>query len=288
MLDSTPEEFKKLSSEVGNLRSELDKINTDKEFWFKKKESLKTEINSAIRDIRNLKSQSDQKNIDLIDLKKQRDKYNDEVHSLIKIIKKLNDEKSAAFKKYNIKVDPSKIQQKINELESKVEIEVNFEKEKKLMEEIKKLKKVFDDSSEIVKLSSREQELHNSIKESRKKADEFHKKIQDTAKDANYDNFLSLSAKITNLKKEQEEAFLKFIEFKDKFALLNGDFKQKAERHDMLRFIFKKDKEVQNTVRAENSRSIIDKKANEAEQKLKSGKRLTTEDLLSFQAEMKD
>ena len=68
MSDNTPEEFKRLTSEVSTLRFELEKVNDDKEFWFKKKESLKTEINSSVNTIRNIKSESDKKNIELIEL----------------------------------------------------------------------------------------------------------------------------------------------------------------------------------------------------------------------------
>ena len=280
---TTLENYKQIQSSINELKNKLHEINQQKEHWFKKKEDLKKEINELIKEIKEIKSEKDKKNLELHELKKQRNMYNDQVHDLIKRIKKLNKEKAKTLKKYNIKVDPANIQEKINKLEKKVEIEVNFEKEKKLMDEIRKLKKSYDESSELREIGEKAVNIDKEIKEARKKADEFHKKIQDITKDSTYDNFMELSKKITELKKVQEEAFQKFIDHKNDYSKLNQELKTKLDELMKVKDEINKDKELQRRIHEDKTRKILRENSREVEEKLKTKKKLTTEDLLKYQ-----
>ena len=283
MSNVTLENYKKVQTDISQLRTRLQNINEKKEFWFKKKEDLKKELNDLIHKIKEIKAEKDRKNVELQQLKEQRDKYNDEVQRLIKNIKNLNEEKANAFKKYNIKVDPTKIQQKINELEKKVEMEVNFDKEKKLMEEIKKLKKAYEESSEVRQIAEKAHELEKTIRESKKKADEFHRKIQEITRDTGYEVFMELSKKITDLKKEQEDAFQKFIDHKNEYSNVNNELKNKIEEFQVLKLVFSKDKEAKRIDKEEKDKSFIKDKIKAVEEKLRNKKKLTTEDLIALQ-----
>ncbi len=283
MSNVTIENYKKIQSDISQLKSKIHDINEKKEQWFKKKEDLKKELNELIQKIKVIKAEKDKKNVELQELKTNRDKHNDEVHNLIKNIRSLNDEKANAFKKYNVKVDPTKIQQKINELEKKVETEVNFEKEKKLMKEIKELKKAYEESTEVRKISEKAHEVEKTIRESKKKADEFHKKIQDINKDTGYEVFMELSKKITALKKVQEDAFQKFIDYKNEYSNANNELKNKMEEYQVLRLVFSKDKEVRKIDREERQQSFIKDKIRAVEEKFRTKKKLTTEDLIALQ-----
>ena len=280
------EEFRKLNGEVRSLKPQVDSLNSEKESWFKKKEDLKVEINDLIRKIKQIKAESDKKNIDINELKKQRDKHSSEAKSLIKKVRNINNEKANALKKFNIKIDPSQIQEQINHLEKRVETEVDFEKEKKLMEEIKKLKRVFGESSEVMTIAKEAEQIELAIKDSKKKANEFHKKIMHAVKDVGYDQFIQLSTKINSLKKEQENAFQMFIESKKKFIEINRDYKEKAERLEMFRLVFSKDKKMKIAIKEENNNEVIERNSQQVEAKLKSMKRITTEDLLKIQGDI--
>ena len=76
-----------IQKEISNLKNKLNEIDKEKELWFKKKEDLKLDISSLIKQIKDIKSIKDKSNIDIIELKKERDKYNDEVKLLINEIK---------------------------------------------------------------------------------------------------------------------------------------------------------------------------------------------------------
>lgn len=283
MPEFTIEEYKKVHDEVSQLRSKLDEVNTHKEQWFKQKEDLKKEIANLILKIKEIKSEKDKKNVELEELKKQRDFYNTEVKNLINSIKDINEEKSNAFKKYHVTVDPKNIQNKINELEKKVESETDFNKEKKLMLEINRLKKTYGEVSELAKISEKEEELSKNIRASRKKANEFHEKIIAITKNAGYEIFIALSKKISDLKKTQEDAFQKFIEHKNQYSEINQELNIKLENLEMLRAVFAKDKEARKIERNEKDRKLIEEKTKQVEHKLKTKRRLTTEDLLVLQ-----
>ncbi len=283
MEDFTIEEYKKVSNEVSNLRVQLREINEKKEYWFTRKENLKKDINNLIAKIKEIKSQNEIKKKEVQELKSQRDKYNSMVQELISQIKKINDEKAKAVKDYNIKLDPIKIQQKINELEKKVEIEANFEREKKLMEEIKKLKRVYYESSKIFEIANQANKVHKQIIDAKKKANEFHKQIQESAKDPFYNVFIELSKKITETKTLQEQAFQTFIDYKNKYAKHNVDLKKNIDTLEMLNRVLNKNKEVKKLKELEKNRKIINEKTKLVEEKIKNKKKLTTEDLLVLQ-----
>lgn len=283
MPDITIDKYKSLSEEIHHIRERINKIDQNKEHWFKRKEDLKKEINIHIEKIKEIKAEKDRRNLELQELKKQRDKYNDEVKKLIKRIKELNEEKEEAFKKYNVKVDPKKIQEKINQLEKKVEIETNFEKEKKLMEEIKKLKKAYEESSEILKLGEKAELIDKEIKESRKKADEFHRRILEITKDTTYDVFIDLSKKINALKSEQEAAFQKFIDHKNDYATINYELRNRLEELKVLDKIFEKNKEIIKIKEEGKQRAFLLAKTRVIEEKIRNKEKLTTEDIIAMQ-----
>ena len=279
----TIEEYKKTHSEISNLKIKLKEVNQKKEYWFTRKESLKKDLNNYIAKIKEIRSQKDQKKIELTQLKSERDKYNSIVKELISKIKNINDEKAKAFKKYNVSINPKKIQEKINELEKKVETETNFEKEKKLMEEIKKLKKVYGETSEVLKIAEEANKLSREIRDTRKKANEFHRKVIETTRDTTYSVFMEISNKITEVKSLQEQAFQTFIDYKNVYSNLNEDMRKKLETHDMLTKVLSKNNELKKHNEMEKSRKIVKDKSMKAEEKLKNKKKLTTDDILALQ-----
>lgn len=283
MQDFTVEEYKKATSEVSNLKSQLKEINQKKEYWFTRKEDLKKDINSLIAKIKEIRSQKDIRKKEVDELKAQRDKYNSVVQELISKIKNLNDEKAKAFKDYNVKIEPSKIQEKINQLEKKVEIETNFEREKKLMDEIRKLKKVYDETSGVFKIVFEASKLYKEIKDARKKANEFHRKVQESARDPSYAIFAELSKKITETKTFQEQAFQTFIDYKNKYYTANEDLKKQLDTLEMLNRVLNKNREVKKIQETERNKRILNEKTRIVEEKFRSKKKLTTEDLLVFQ-----
>ena len=284
MQEQTVNKYRTLKSEISSIKKNLDILEEQKENWFRKKEDLKKEIHENVQKINEIKAERGKKNLQIGELKKQRDKYNGEVKHLIKKIKKLNEEKTEIFKKYNIKVDPAKIQEKINNLEKKVELEVDFEKEKKLMDEIKKLKKSYEESSEVMKIAETAASLDREIRETRRIADDFHRRVGEIMDDTTYDVFIDLSKKINDLKKEQEAAFQKFIDCKNEYSSFSRELRNRMGEMQVLDKVFSKNRVMMELRKEEDTKEIIMEKTRIAEEKIKLKKKLTTEDILALQA----
>ena len=277
------DEQKKVQDSVTQLRNQLKEISAKKEFWFQKKEALKTEIKEKVQQFKNYKELSEKRRLELKELKTQRDKENSEVHTLIGNIKKLNKQKYKALKKYNLKIDPSRLHDRINELEKKVETETNFEHEKKLMEEIKKLKKAYEQSSEVLVLAEQAKQLDAQIKETRKKADDFHKRILVLTRDSDYTDFMRLSQEITELKKTQEEAFSIFIEHKNLYLKAANDLNEHLKTLEVVHEKLTEDRDYIRSIHDARRKEYAKERVQQVEEKIKSKKRLTTEDILAFQ-----
>ncbi|HZX12391.1 MAG TPA: hypothetical protein VFE88_02955 [Candidatus Nanoarchaeia archaeon] len=280
---NTLEEYKSLNKGILDLKTKIQEISKQKEHWFEKKESLKKNINDLVKHIRQLKDQMHTKSTTIRELKDQRKKYNSEVKDLIKKIKKLHKEKEKAFEQYNIRIEPSKLLEKINILEKKVEIEISFDKEKKLMEEIKKLKKSYEESTEAFKLLEQTKALDKEIKASRKKANDFHQQIQTITRDNNYAKFFQLTQDLDTLKKTQEEAFQTFIKHKNEYLQAQQELRPKLETLTIIKQSLDKDKELSRACHALKQKELIKNKAQRVEEKIKTKKKLTTEDLLIYQ-----
>ena len=136
-------DFSSLNEEIKGIKFELNKLNTEKESWFSKKEAIQKEISSLILDIKKLRSTHSSSISHVTESNKnksERDKENLIVQELIKKIKSLNDKKTEIMKKNKIKESPERLFKLIESLETKIETEaMSFNKEKEIMKKINSL-----------------------------------------------------------------------------------------------------------------------------------------------------
>jgi len=264
---------------IASSQKKVSELNKQKEFWFNRKEDLKKELNELVKKIKEFKLERDKANVSIESLRSQRNAYSSKIKDLIKQIKKLNKKKNKFLKRYDVKIDPSRIREKINELEKRVEIEVDFKKEQKLMKQINELKKSYAESPELNEILEKSKKISAEITETKKKADEIHQKIIEYTKDKGYSMFIELSKKISEIRKQQEDAFQKFINFKNEYINENNELRKILEHI--------KDNKNKNIVKNQEKESrimdIIKRKVEFVEQKLKQKKKLTTEDLIAYQ-----
>ena len=264
---------------IVSLQKKGSELNKQKEFWFNRKEDLKKELNELVKKIKDFKLERDKANVSIESLRSQRNAYSSKIKDLIKQIKKLNKKKNKFLKRYDVKIDPSRIREKINELEKRVEIEVDFKKEQKLMKQINDLKKSYAESPELNEILEKSKKISNEITETKKKADEIHQKIIEYTKDKGYNMFIELSKKISEIRKQQEDAFQKFINFKNEYINANNELRKILEhiKNNKEKNIIKKQEKEERIL------DIIKKKVEFVEQKLKQKKKLTTEDIIAYQ-----
>lgn len=282
-------EYERAKEEARRLRSELARVGKEKEQWFAKKEELKTALQAAIAQLKTMRQGRDNVQEELQKIKAERDKYNKEVQRVIAELKTVNVDKTKKVSAYQGRVDLASMAKRIDHLEQSVEIETDFKKEQKLMEQIRKLKKSYDEQQGSRELAQKSSHLIHELRDLKKKADSFHKQVQILAQDASYTQFLDLSKQITQLKKTQEEAFSQFVTHKNQYQELYKTYREKLK---LLKGVqdelgieppMKMAKMKDTTKSSKEQERMLAEKNKEVEEKIKKGKTLTNEDLLIFQ-----
>ncbi len=272
---------------ISELKKELNKLNKNKEDWFKKKEELKKEVADVIAKIKEASTNTAELGKKVAEFKDKRDKLNAKVKELIIKIKELNKRKDEQLSKIKFKGSPEQIKVRIEQLEERLETSAcSFDKEKKLMKEINGLKKQLSSLGNVKPLFDEIDKLSKEIDETKKKSDNFHERVKEFAKakkKASTD-FRKYSNLITGLKKDQADAFDKFIEFKQEFAKVNKLLQDKLKLLKEDNELKREKKIYEQQKKKEKIEQELKKKASEVKEKLKSKKVLTTEDLLAFQS----
>ncbi|MDI6737043.1 MAG: hypothetical protein QME12_00820 [Nanoarchaeota archaeon] len=285
MAEETPEN-KGLKNEVQGLREKLNELNQKKEEWFKKKEELKAEIATTIARIKDAKGKNDVLNKDISGFKASRDEFNAQVKELIAKIKGLNKKKDCMLAKSKFKGIPSEVKGRINRLEESLETQAfTFDKEKKIMKEINNLKKQYESVKCIYDVQKEINDVSHQITEAKKKGDEFHNKLRERSgsNKESYESFIQLSKDIGKLKKTQEEAFANFIKFKQEYAEASKVLKEKMDAARGVAEVEAGERRQKQRERKYDERKQLKERANVVKEKLRSKKKLTTEDIITMQ-----
>ncbi len=273
------------NTEISELRNKTNSLKEQKEILYKGQDEIRKKIREEADKIRELKSESDKTSIELDNLRKARDNENIKVKELISNIKSLREKKKLILQKHNIK-EPEKAYGRIESLEKRVETEaLSPSQEKKLMKQINDLKKIFGKNSELGKIIKDIKEISGKLNESKKRGDEYHKKLREVKKIRGYKKFREALKDISELRKKQNWAYNKFSEVKKEYLDANSELKNKLREFNKERKIERQIKQKEK----ENFDSLnvikIHDLARKVEDKLKKRQKITTDDLLAFQGE---
>lgn len=282
-------ELDKLKADVNSLRKELNKADNDKELWYSKKEAISDDIRKSIGSVRENREKRDSLTKKVRELKEKRAKLNDDMRKMISELAELKKQSADLTKKSKI-TDPIKIKTSIDAIESKLETEVmSFEKEKELSKKLKMLKKSLAEASGLIGMLDAIKKLNSGISNSKKEGNSVHKEIQELAKESQalHESVISESKNVDELKAKEEDAFSKFVEFKKVFSEKNRFLKEKLEIMGKIRTEINKFQLEEDEKRKLEEAMLIKGKEQEIEDKIKSGRKLTTEDFLVFQESIK-
>ena len=275
-----------LNKEIAVLRDKLDQVGKQREEWFQRKENLKRRVANLISKTKEVRELRDHSAKEMIEITKRRDETNAKTSELIKKYNDLYYERKRLFKQHNIKYTPEKLKQDMQYYETQIETEaLSFNKERKLMDYIKQLKKMYDQTKVAADVLKQMNAISAEINEHKKKSNEFHSKVYECyyKNKQSKKDFKNLSYKITNFNYLQEEAFNMFVKLKEEFASLNKTFKDKlTESARISRILHQAKKDIEHK-KEEGVRKIIEEKQKTAVEKFRSKKKLTNEDLLAFQ-----
>lgn len=278
--------LKELKLQIGNLKKELNKLNRLKESWFNKKSNFNKDISERISGVKGSKEERNEITNKVQEFKKERDKLNKELNEKRNAYNKSKEAYDLKISKLKLEGNPQEYQKKISQMEYALQTNVmGFDKEQKLNKEIKLMKKQLDGFSAVKGEWEKIKTLLNEIKELRKNSNKVHKQIQTYASDSQdkHEVVIDKSKEIDDIKEKEEDAFKKFKEFKDKFTERNDELKRLVkEAEDLKKLLEESNVKIEEDKKEEQAK-VIKEKAKEVTEKMKTGKKLTTEDLLIFQ-----
>ena len=280
------EELNNRRVEISKLRNALNELGKEKESWFGRTEALNAKIKESIRKIKDNKTKRDSFTGEVKELKLKRDLLNKELSSKSSELEKLKKGRAESSKSLDVKGFPSTIRKQMDNLEFKIETDtVSFEKEKELMKKIKLLKKDYDKLSILQESNKSVRESLDAVRKLRKESTDFHKSIQEKAKQSQalHEEILKISAEIDNLKAEEEDAFRKFSEFRKQFHEVGSQLKDKFKLMDEVKSKLDKIQLDKRDIRKREEDSFLKSKEEAVNEKIRKRQKLTTEDLLVFQ-----
>ncbi|MBS3167272.1 hypothetical protein J4403_03645 [Candidatus Woesearchaeota archaeon] len=275
-----------LPKEISDLRRKLNTIDESKENWFSKKESLKKQISSLVKELKDIKFKKDELNKKVHELKKQREAQNLIVKEKIAQLKEKRS--SMPYSRDDKTYNYTFLKKKIEELDMKIITEaLSPSQEKKVMDEIKLLKRNLREVETLHLEKSVSRSLSTEINEAKKKAEELHQQVQQVAKESQeyHLKFIEFTKKINELRKTQEEAFKTFISQKDEFTSTAKLLEDKLQ--ESTKFKREVEKKRTNKKQEENKKTklFLNQKIQEVNEKMKRGEKLTKDDLLILQAD---
>lgn len=285
------EQISAVKGTIKSIRDELDVLNKEKESWMAKKNSYKQEILGILGSVRELKDERNTFTSQVKLSKKEREEVEKRLPELQKELAELYDKRSALSKKLGVRGDVMAVKRDIEKLQQKVEtMPMSFSAEKKIMATINQKKKQLAGANEIFEVSREIKTRKKELDQLRGLRSQSHSKVQEFAKTSQkkHEGMIEESQKIDELRKQEEEAFNKFKEFKAQFKEKSQQLSeelQKLQEHQKKLGIV----DVEKKRRVENAqKKSLAQKVKEVQEKMKSGGKLTNEDLLVLQTTASD
>ncbi len=272
------ESIRDLKSQIATSRNLVNSLKVEKEKAFHDKEALKVQLKELIDKVRSLRGNTEEKS--LSELRKERDQYNAKVREIISKIKDLRKDVVASGGK---KISIGRIKSDIDRLEESIEIEAyEYTQEQKVLEKIKKLKKVYEEHSRSAEVSTEIRELAKSLEQLKEHANVAHQKFTEklaTGKDATND-YRKLSKDLQKLKKQQESSWELFIVKKNEFLKAFKELKKQLSELRALEIKLDSDFSERRQVQEHKKEEEREERAKTVEEKLKKSGKITTDDLV--------
>jgi len=293
--DNVNEQVQTDSTDISALKTEVAALSEQKENAFAKKQAISSQIAQAISQIKEHKTKRDEMTKNVRDKKVARDSLNNQIKELIAKLKELTKDAPAPKvikrKEGDKPTSPSLLRKDIDAMKYRIETEgMSFENEQKVMKLIKEKQKLLESMSSHLAHSAEARELSKQIDKLKDESDVVHEEIQKMAKlsQAEHEAILTLSKNIDAMRVDEKAA-------QTESASLKATFREKAAQTGQLVEAANAEKSVKREKRRVDSvakqaehqqqiKQMIDQQAVEVEKKIKGKKKLTTEDLLVFQA----
>ena len=282
-------ELNSVKADIRNLRFKLNSVDKRKEDFFREKRKISSDIHARIKDARYFKDKRNSLTGVVKNAKFSKEEVEQKIKTIEPEISKLKEEKKHMLEKSGVD-DPAQLKKNIKQVEFKIETEgLSFEKEKEMMKVLTKMRKQYDNCKNIVDIEKKLDVLYRELRELRQQSDFSKKIVHETARESQKQHveLLESSKNIDELKSKEESFDEKITVVRDELNALNNELHSKIEKADSIRNILKENNVQLKEDQEKTNSEILKQKDNEVQDKIKSGKKLTTEDLLILQRTMK-
>jgi len=272
-----------LQQDIRQLKNKLSVLYKEKESFFSDKTKISEQIKALIKDIQGEKKSRNFLTDSLKDVKVKRKQLNTQILIKINLIKKFRLEQKAVTKKFHIKENPVRIKAEIEKLHFTIETgAISFKKEQEFMKKINELKLKIKGAENISEVFDKTHSLSTEINKLKEDADAKHKHIQKTARESQlkHEEIIKTSKEIDDLIKKEKEAKKLFQKKKGEYDKFNMQLREKIAKLKELTGEIDTQIKTKREKRQNSMKQLLLQKQKEVEEKLKQGKKLTTQDLL--------
>ncbi|MEW5896311.1 MAG: hypothetical protein AB1668_01340 [Nanoarchaeota archaeon] len=273
-------EFYQKKKELSELRSRLNTFGSQKEEAYRQLKAYREKTSSRRDRIRGLRAERDRLTRQVKELKKERDERNVLAKEKSAARKEVDQKRKELLEQVDVGESPAKIRMLIRKLEEKIETEVMpFPHEQQLRKKIKELEAEYKQVEALGEAWKSVNTAAANFAESRRQAEEIHHQVQDLAEQsqAKHEQLVSLLKEGKEYKGEEKLLAEKYLQLKAKFEQAKKEFKEAAVNVDELgKILGEEDKK--------KFRQKVREKTAEVKEKIRKKKKLSTEDILAFQA----
>jgi len=287
-------EFDTQKKTVSSLRSELNTLDEKIEKVFIAKRTVGSKIAEKLRGVKALRVERDELTKKVKEQKEERAKVQQELKGKVDVSKDLLKTKQDLQSKHDIRGDISMVQKEIERIEYKVQTEVMaFSKEQELMKRANQLRKKIEAAHVVREAYEKSRTSDKEVRELRKKNDEAHYGVQEHAAKSQkkHEEMQTLLKEVDVLRDEEKKFEEEIAPLKKQFEDVRTRLETELLKLNELGKTLGVQRDETQRQREENVRQHKERAAQEleslskgVEEKLKSGKKLTTQDLLLWQA----
>ncbi len=286
---------------TADIKTEVAKLAEKKETAFAKKQAISSKIASSIGQIKEHKAKRDELTKLVKEKKEARDALNAKIKDLIAQLKLIvkdapqpKPQPSQSFsrgRRNEGPQTPTQLKADIKTLQYKIETEgMSFDAEQKMMKLIKEKKKLLEQLTAHQHQTAESRELSKQIDDLKAESDKIHEEIQHMARASQqeHESIISISKSIDDMRVDEKQALSEGTALKQTYKEKATQASQLVEASRSQATARKEKKRAESIAREEQNqkqiKQMIEQQAVEVEHKIKNKKKLTTADLLVFQA----
>lgn len=276
--DGIQEQYDQLRKRFAELKPAYQKAAREKEQAYRHLRSITDKIKSRNKKIQDFKVERDELTDVVKEAKELRNKLNSQVKNTSQKHKELRDAQTEVMNKHNLRKDPVKIQKEIERIETQLETEIiPFAKEKQLRKHVAELR------GSLSKVSTTEsgniRDVRKELKKVKDEAESAHAKVQELAQ-ASQEKHERITKLFNEIKGFRDDEKIWAQQYKD----LKAVWVPMKEEMDQITAQMRELEEKLGMAREQTYKEVLAEKSKEVKDKIKKGKKLSTEDLLAFQA----